>query len=118
MSAQPNEVNQPAWRAGVRPLSSNELTKPGPFYCLSFGVPCILSTSLGIRIFEGTENGSSKNVDTIWPGVLYCVKKDAILMDIEVANEKGEGAFERDSAGGKETLTAVPTVPGDNRRYL
>ncbi len=122
MSAQPNDAanarNQPAWRAGVRPLSSNELTLPGPFYCLTLGAPCILYTALGIRAFEGMEDGGSKLAETFWPGVLYCVRKDDILMDIEVANEKGQGAFERLTEGGRETLTAVPTVPGDNRRYL
>lgn len=114
-----NEIqNQPAWRAGVRSLANAELGKLGPFYAMTVATPCYQLQSNWVRCFEGQEDGSSKLIDAIQPGILYCVKKDEILIDAEVANGKGDGLYTRQVDGSEEKLTAVPTSPGDNRRYL
>jgi len=111
-------INQPAWRAGVRSLANAELGRTGPFYCLTVATPCYQLQSNWVRCFEGQRDGSSKLVDAIQPGILYCVKKDEILIDVEVANGKGDGVYTRNVDGSEEKLTAVPTSPGDNKRYL
>jgi hypothetical protein len=113
MSAHPiMQQQEPSWRAGVRPLSNPELGKAGPFYCFSY------SASDWVRAFSQSEDGTMLLASRIEPGVLYCVKKDEILMDMDIANGAGKGAYVRMVQGTEERITPVETSPADNRRFL
>jgi hypothetical protein len=118
------QIQTPAWRQGVQPLSNPELGNVGPFYAMTVGPPCGFSHSDWVRAFydkgEVNPDGSPKLhlADRLEPGILYCIKKDEILMDVDVANGAGEGVYRRDVLGTEERVTPVATTPSDNRRYL
>lgn len=109
---------QPAWRAGVVPMGAEGLSNPGPFYCMSVGTVCLIDQSTWVRAFEEQADGSRKLMDALMPGVLYSIEADAILMDSEEANGKGNNNYKRSTGTGEEIVTDVPTNPGDNVRYL
>lgn len=111
-------TEQPAWRAGVVPMGAEGLSNPGPFYCMTVGTPCFVSYSTWVRIFEEQADGSKRLTEAIQPGVLYSVEADAILIDTEEANGKGNNNYKRSTGAGEEIVTDVPTNPGDNVRYL
>lgn len=117
MSTHPMQSQEPTWRGGVRPLSNPELGKAGPFYCATVSVPCGFSQSDWVRAFH-EQDGATKLANRIEPGIFYCVKKDEILVDIDIANGAGKGAYVRDVQGTEERVTPVETSPADNRRFL
>lgn len=108
-------TEQPAWRAGVTSAGAETLGNKGPFYLMTVGTPCLIPYSTWVRVFED-QNGTEHPVETLAPGVLYYVREDAILMDSEVANGKGNSVFKR--VGSEEKVTDVSTNPADNVRYL
>lgn len=109
---------QPAWRAGVTPIGAEGLANKGPYFCMSVGTPIFVPYSAWCRVFEERPDGTERLAETLMPGVLYCVHEDAILIDVEIANGRGNNKYKRQAGASEETVTDVPTSPGDNVRYL
>lgn len=108
----------PAWRQNVTPIGAEGLANKGPYYLMTVGTPCFIPYSAWCRVFEEQPGGGERLAETLMPGVLYCVHEDAILMDVEIANGKGNNSYKRKAGTVEETVTDVATNPGDNVRYL